>query len=1110
MTISSNTRPPVLKAGEHAINDMWDALYASTEREAQARVSEVEYNLGYTRKPEIIQSIAVAMVDEFRNDYHSEGSEKPSMSQRAFARGFWAVGEETPKKRREVSRLQVTKLNIAIQGLQGDREALDVFVSFASPDQQKAFEKVMNPKKSGVGTAVSVLGALLGITSIAANPTVAAAAQTTEVRTAPVEYENYPLNFTEQTGGVNMPENGEISIGLDANKLSDTRYKNQAKSIIQTLNNSPELVDMYKTIQKETGLDWRIIAAVHYREHGFSLQYPTNGQGLFQNTKGGYPKSGTATREQVIAEGVYMVGFLKGKLGDKLKNNDSRYLNPGDSEFNPDWLWRAAALYNGLPKFYQDQADRVVAMGAPGYLGSPYVVNKMYDQTDSKINKNFGQFPTDTSTKPVPAGDQLGFMPLVLSLFEASGTKLDGTYGGKPVYIMLPGDVRAPAAPQTETAKPAGIFTPTAIVDGRRYWSQEDERYDHEVKYNKFKNGKPVSSGDDVESSGCGVMSAINTAALDPNYAGPDIEADTLWFQKNGYRPAAGGTDFEGIAAYINSRSAVKAEVIKKFDVQAMMDGLKSGKAYIINIEGNAPIKTSGHIITVVGLNPNDPSRVKILDSLWPEHNAISYSLAELAAEKHMSTIIQATPPAATSAGEAPKVEVTPTPAPTTPIPSIPTAEAPKTDIPQDKNADGTAKTVEISPGDSSDATEQPGTVAGIVITNDQPKTGEEKVVQPPSLNVASIVASLTLQKPNPNQFIAATTASAPPAAPTSPNTMPSSGAIVFAPGALTSPQASGTTTAPVSASPETATNPTTSPSTQAPLTTTLDLSSPPPAAKATDAAKTATIDTSTITQPKDIAQVASGLKVADSRTDGEKAGVSPDQTSQKSYDDISKAIAEKNAAEQKAAAKADADAKTAADAARAAADTKAAAKAAQSKSPEAVTPSIDPSYKGPINSKGFGVPVPYDIYKNAGVTCGYNGYKNIPGVHTGVDFGVSYVAALAVKEGTIVRAVPSGKNQYIVTIKFANGDGVDYQHLSAINVRVGDKVKLGQKIGTTGASYDTNGNPSVHLHLDYTHVPDAKVPSKSDKNVFDETDPLFEYVLTPAEAAAVYQKQNG
>jgi murein DD-endopeptidase MepM/ murein hydrolase activator NlpD len=85
-------------------------------------------------------------------------------------------------------------------------------------------------------------------------------------------------------------------------------------------------------------------------------------------------------------------------------------------------------------------------------------------------------------------------------------------------------------------------------------------------------------------------------------------------------------------------------------------------------------------------------------------------------------------------------------------------------------------------------------------------------------------------------------------------------------------------------------------------------------------------------------------------------------------------------------------------------------------------------------------------------------------GYHTGVDFAVkSGTEILAVADGKIEPA-NWGKSYGIQAVQKVEGGWVIYAHLSKLEVKPGEKVVKGQKIGL---SCNTGNSSGAHLHFE-------------------------------------------
>ncbi|GAA2769648.1 transglycosylase family protein [Streptomyces showdoensis] len=86
-------------------------------------------------------------------------------------------------------------------------------------------------------------------------------------------------------------------------------------------------------------------------------------------------------------------------------------------------------------------------------------------------------------------------------------------------------------------------------------------------------------------------------------------------------------------------------------------------------------------------------------------------------------------------------------------------------------------------------------------------------------------------------------------------------------------------------------------------------------------------------------------------------------------------------------------------------------------------------------------------------------------GYHTGVDFPVpTGTSVRAVAAGKVVSAGWAGSYGYQVVIRHEDGRYSQYAHLSALNVRDGQRVNTGQRIARSGSTGNSSG---PHLHFE-------------------------------------------
>jgi murein DD-endopeptidase MepM/ murein hydrolase activator NlpD len=99
------------------------------------------------------------------------------------------------------------------------------------------------------------------------------------------------------------------------------------------------------------------------------------------------------------------------------------------------------------------------------------------------------------------------------------------------------------------------------------------------------------------------------------------------------------------------------------------------------------------------------------------------------------------------------------------------------------------------------------------------------------------------------------------------------------------------------------------------------------------------------------------------------------------------------------------------------------------------------------------------------------------PAMHTGLDFRAATGDPVrATANGKVVSSGWSGGYGRMVEIDHGNGLSTRYGHLSDINVKVGDSVRIGQVIGTVGSTGHSTG---PHLHYETRIDGDAVDPQK-------------------------------
>lgn len=157
----------------------------------------------------------------------------------------------------------------------------------------------------------------------------------------------------------------------------------------------------YQNAEREIGVPWQVMAAIHFRENKLKRTGPNNGNGPYQIWGRSYPV-GTLTDQQFQAATNDAAQFVKGKVGTISLNDDNK-------------VKRAFFAYNGVAPVYKTQAINLGFTSAQADVGegSPYVMNRADTRRDptvepTKSNRTWGQIKTDGGTLSYPANTDHG------------------------------------------------------------------------------------------------------------------------------------------------------------------------------------------------------------------------------------------------------------------------------------------------------------------------------------------------------------------------------------------------------------------------------------------------------------------------------------------------------------------------------------------------------------------------------------------------------------------------------------------------------------------------------------------------------------------------------
>jgi murein DD-endopeptidase MepM/ murein hydrolase activator NlpD len=121
--------------------------------------------------------------------------------------------------------------------------------------------------------------------------------------------------------------------------------------------------------------------------------------------------------------------------------------------------------------------------------------------------------------------------------------------------------------------------------------------------------------------------------------------------------------------------------------------------------------------------------------------------------------------------------------------------------------------------------------------------------------------------------------------------------------------------------------------------------------------------------------------------------------------------------------------------------------------------------------------PIPGELDVSSGFGVRYDPFIRTPAMHTGLDFrGETGEPVRVTANGTVTHAAWQGGYGKMIEVDHGHGFATRYGHLSAIDVKVGQSVKIGQTIGRLGSTGRSTG---PHLHYETRVDGDAVDPQK-------------------------------
>ena len=381
------------------------------------------------------------------------------------------------------------------------------------------------------------------------------------------------VNAGNSSGGSSLNSTGTVATSANG---SATNYKGDEILTSDQLAKVAQNQAVYEEAVQGTGLPWQVIAAIHYREFGLSLDYPSNGQGIFQfywevvvQHTMAFPTSGTATQEEFLEQAKHVAETFTESIN-----------SAGYSPSSEEGIKYGFFAYNGTAGVYKSQALNLGFSQEEAEVGegSPYVMNRYDEKRDptvdpTKTNNTWGEIKSDGGSISYPAGENFGAFVIYTALAGNSWTSTGGTSSSSTV---CPGSSNSSS---TQSGNGGDAITQTAF---NLAWPEAG--HENQVKPEFRDAAKALGRGtrsycggdselDFAQDCGVFVSVVVQTTGIDPEY--PDS-----------------GT------SYLQSHME-KSDKWKEIENLGNESNLEPGDIFVVNAGGGSG--GSGHIFIYVG-----------------------------------------------------------------------------------------------------------------------------------------------------------------------------------------------------------------------------------------------------------------------------------------------------------------------------------------------------------------------------------------------------------------------------------------------------------------------------------------------------------------------------
>ncbi len=145
-----------------------------------------------------------------------------------------------------------------------------------------------------------------------------------------------------------------------------------SQAIISAINQNKSV---YQQASQKTGVPWELFAGVHFEETGLTAnRAPANGQGVYQDTTGGYP-TGPIDQAEFLRESVIFGNKIQNDYVNRnLPNHRGKFTG---ENADPEKVKDTMFSWNGRASFYAQQAKKLgFDPVTQPYEGSAYVMNE--------------------------------------------------------------------------------------------------------------------------------------------------------------------------------------------------------------------------------------------------------------------------------------------------------------------------------------------------------------------------------------------------------------------------------------------------------------------------------------------------------------------------------------------------------------------------------------------------------------------------------------------------------------------------------------------------------------------------------------------------------------